>query len=581
MLERICVLILLRVFSAQVADASSINFSLPGIAKLLAEHELRVPVYQRSYSWQQDEQVTDFWSDLERSFGSGGEYFLGTVVLTKDGDEGKRTIIDGQQRLATVSLLLAAIRDEFSKLGSEKKGIIQRDYLAKETLTSDGPEPRLELNPDDDEYFNKFITGQDFEPFVLSGKPQFGRPSHKLLYEAYKYLADKIAKNAEAAGSTATELLARWVSFLHNRARIGVIEVASEADAYVIFETLNNRGADLTTADLLKNYLYGRAGNNLDKVRHRWIEALSTLELTAADRKFTAFLRSYWSSYNGVTREKDLYKAIREDVSNASKAVKFSENLAEAASYYAALDNPSHDLWGSQLGSAGQDNIALLADFDLSPNKPLMLAAMKHFSSDEVRKLLRALVGWSVRGMILNNMNSGSIEKEYCRVAVEIRHGRISTTQEVRDALDKVIPSDGEFKLAFEIAQVKRNRTARYYLRALERGHAGELEPELVPNPDEAQINLEHVLPRNAKSEQWPTIDDIDTWAYRLGNMVLLQKTKNSKIGNRPFVSKRETLMESVFALTKQVGELQEWTQEAITERQGKLAQLAVEVWPR
>ncbi|MFD0900205.1 DUF262 domain-containing protein [Actinomadura sediminis] len=567
--------------SARVSDASSINFSLPGIVKLLAEYELRVPVYQRSYSWQKDGQVADFWSDLERSFDSNGEYFLGTVVLAKDGDEGKRTIIDGQQRLATVSLLLAAIRDEFKKRGNDNQAVIQNDYLAKRTLTSDGPEPRLELNPDDDEYFNRFITGEDVEPPVQVGKSQSVRTSHKLLHEAYKYLADKVSKNADGAGDAAVERLAKWVLFLHNRARIGVIEVASEADAYVIFETLNNRGADLTTADLLKNYLYGRAGSKLDAVRHRWIQALSSLELTAADRKFTAFLRSYWSSYHGLTREKDLYKAIRDDVSNATKAVKLSEQLVEAASYYAALDNPAHDSWGTQLGSAGQDNVALLADFDLSPNKPLMLAALKHFSVEETRKLLRALVSWSVRGVIMNTINAGSVEKEYCRAAVEIRNGRISTMEDVRFELDKVLPSDREFKSAFEIAQVKRNKTARYYLRALERGHAGEPEPELVPNPDENQINLEHVLPRNAKPEEWLAFDDIDTWAYLLGNMVLLQKTKNSKIGNRPFASKRQTLIESKFALTKAVGELQEWNPEAINERQKQLAELAVKVWPR
>ncbi|MEU7983923.1 HNH endonuclease family protein [Streptosporangium canum] len=268
-------------------------------------------------------------------------------------------------------------------------------------------------------------------------------------------------------------------------------------------------------------------------------------------------------------------------MSNATKAVKLSEDLAEAASHYAALDNPAHDSWGSQLGSAGQDNIALLADFDLSPNKPLMLAAFKHFSPEEIRNLLRTLVSWSVRGMILNTMNAGLVEKEYCRVAVEIRHGRISTMQSVRDALDKVIPSDSEFKSAFGIAQVKRNKTARYYLRALEQGHAGNPEPELVPNPDESQINLEHVLPRNAKPDEWPVFDDIDTWAYLLGNMVLLQKTKNSKIGNRSFTSKRQTLLESGFALTKEIGDLPEWTPEAITERQKRLAELAVKVWPR
>jgi len=568
--------------SAPVTGASSISFSLPGIIKLLADYELRVPAYQRSYSWRRDEQVEDFWSDLERAFDSKGEYFLGTVVLAKDSEEGKRTVIDGQQRLATVSLLLAAIRDEFGKRGSEKREVVQNDYLAKRTLMSDGPEPRLELNPDDNEYFNKFVTGEGFKPPVVGGRQQFKRTSHKLLYDAYDYLADKISKDVDSAGcdSAAIERLKKWIIFLHNRARIGVIEVSSEADAYVIFETLNDRGADLTTADLLKNYLYGRADKKLGVVQRNWQQALNTLDLTAADRKFTAFLRSYWSSYHELTRERDLYKAIRDEVTSSSRAVEISQEIAETASYYAALENPAHDLWRAQLDGS-RDDVAILASFDLSPNKPLMLAALKHFNPEELRELLRALVSWSVRGMIMNTMNSGSVEKEYCRVAVKIRDGEVSTVQQIREELDKVIPSDREFKLAFEIAQVKRNKIARYYLRALERGYSGDPEPELVPNPNGSQITLEHVLPRNANPGEWPGFEDIDTHAYMLGNMVLLRKSKNSEIGNRPFEVKRETLAESDFLLTREVGELADWTQEALTERQKRLAELAVKVWPR
>ena len=88
----------------------------------------------------------------------------------------------------------------------------------------------------------------------------------------------------------------------------------TESDAYVIFETLNDRGADLTIADLLKNYLYGRAQDKLEAVKKDWALALGALELTAADGKFVAFLRHYWSSLDGVTRERELYAAIQSKV---------------------------------------------------------------------------------------------------------------------------------------------------------------------------------------------------------------------------------------------------------------------------
>jgi hypothetical protein len=135
--------------------------------------------------------------------------------------------------------------------------------------------------------------------------------SHKLIFEALCYLTEKIEDVANRAGGEGVDRLCSWVEFLGERARVGVIEVPTEADAYVIFETLNNRGADLTTADLLKNYLYSRADMNIDSVREHWARALGTLELTAADARFTAFLRHYWSSLHGLTREKDLYKEIK------------------------------------------------------------------------------------------------------------------------------------------------------------------------------------------------------------------------------------------------------------------------------
>jgi Protein of unknown function (DUF1524) len=148
--------------------------------------------------------------------------------------------------------------------------------------------------------------------------------------------------------------------------------------------------------------------------------------------------------------------------------------------------------------------------------------------------------------------------------------------------LQSIIPSDDEFEKAFAIARVTKGTLARYYLTALEHEAASIKEPELVPNEDEEQVNLEHVLPKSA-STGWAKFTDDDRKAYtnRMGNMVLLQKSKNNRIGNKSFSAKKPILSASALKLTKQAGSESEWTPAAIEQRQAKLAKLAVKTWPR
>lgn len=564
----------------QIATPTSIQFDLLGVAELIKNKELGVPEYQRSYSWlthKDDEQVVAFWDDLEESYTlPHNEYFLGTVVLTSDGDSIRRTIIDGQQRLATTSLLLAAVKDELVAAGHEKATVVERDYLAKQTLKSSGSERRLHLNLEDDDYFAKILE---------SGKP--GRadpkvPSQQRLADAYSYLRGKLAPMIAKHG---VDELIEFVTFLDERAKVGVIEVPSESDAYTIFETLNDRGADLTIADLLKNYLYGRAADKLPTVRADWNQALGALGLSAAESKFVAFLRHYWSSREGSTTEKRLYGAIKERIKSKRDVTRLAKDVASAAIKYSALDNPNHEYWRS-VGTAGKSEVELLSRFRLAPNRPLLLAAMDHFAVKELRDLLPALVSWSVRGIVAETMNSKSTEDQYCAAAVKIRSGEFTTTDAVRTFLASVVPNDEVFGDSFGILRISKNRGwyARYYLRALERAKAGEAEPELVPNPDEAALNLEHVLAQNAEPTAWTGInaaEDVATWAYRFGNMVLLTKSENDDIGNGSFLSKKPVLRGSQLALTAEVGRKSDWGPKQIDERQRNLAKLAVATWTR
>lgn len=151
-------------------------------------------------------------------------------------------------------------------------------------------------------------------------------------------------------------------------------------------------------------------------------------------------------------------------------------------------------------------------------------------------------------------------------------------------AISAIVPSDEDFNEALRIARVPRAALARYMLIALEQGRIGDKEPEFVPNSNEEQVNLEHVLPKRASHADWGaafTSDERKDYVNRLGNMALLQKGPNGRIGNKSFAAKKAILQKSKFELTKMIAAQQDWTRAAIAKRQAKLAGFGLKVWPR
>src|SRR5207244_7866973 len=112
-----------------------------------------------------------------------------------------------------------------------------------------------------------------------------------------------------------------WLKFLRKHLLAITVVVRTESDAFLIFETLNARGAELTIGDLLKNYLFGRAGDRLEAVKGGWLASLAALDISAENDLFITFLRHYWSSKYGAVRERDLYRSIKDRVTNSTQAV--------------------------------------------------------------------------------------------------------------------------------------------------------------------------------------------------------------------------------------------------------------------
>lgn len=566
-------------------SSTSLQLNLLGIGEILRNNRLVVPQFQRSYCWKVEQEVQDYWTDLSRAIqaGTDEEYFLGTIVLTQDGPDDRKKIIDGQQRLVTSSLLIAAIRETLKELGHTQAHRIEADFLASQAWDAEDTEPHLKLNEDDHPPYHGIAAGTGLP---LAAKKR----SDSDIIKAYRYFRKQLSELADRHGQSATNELKKWVKYIQHHAQLAVVETPSEADAYVIFETLNNRGADLTTADLLKNHLFGAAKVHLDSVRNNWHKSIGALSLSAADDKFTKFLRHYWSSKVGKVTERDLYAEMRKQVVQSQDALTFSERLLTGARIYAALSDLNHEIWQEKCPGR-KPALGTLVLFNLVPNKILLLAAVEHLPPAQIEKLLKALISWSVRGMIMGTINRGRYEDVYSQIAVDIRKGAITDISEIRARVNDLISSDTDFKAQFALTALGRteaNKIARYYLGALERTKKNEAQPEFIPNDNPTEINLEHVYPQNAVIGDWSEFitvsgnqEDADSWIYRLGNMVLLQASVNSSLGNKSFKDKAEVLKASQFALTHEVGECPEWTPEAIQSRQERLATLAVRTWPR
>jgi hypothetical protein len=551
-----------------------------GIATLLKNRQLKVPVHQRSFAWKTD-QVTDFWNDLRQAVDARQpEYFLGSVVLTQPGNDDRHTIIDGQQRLATTTALIASLRDLLLERGdAETAAEIERDFLASKDRRSLTSTPHLILNAEDSAFFKQVVVDRATDP---PGDVPALAPSHERIVETKTFLRAQLEEHAPSSSTEARDRLLAWIEYLEKNAIVIVVDVADESDAFLIFETLNYRGVPLTVADLLKNYLFGLAGAHLEAVQRSWAAAVTTLEAFSDPDLFVTFIRHYWISENGLVRERDLFRSLKDKIQTADQALTFSTKLEKGSRNYAALLTPDHETW-SELELEARADIESLVRLRIEQNRPLLLAAMDKLETSELKPLFRFLVAWSVRGLVVGGIGAGTTESAYANAAVKVRDGSVKTVGELFELVKDIVPSDDRFRSVFEGYRPPTNKIARYYLLALEKKKTGKAEPELVPNEDEEKVNLEHVFPRNAKEEDWSAFDGVDRaeWSSRLGNLALLQKSKNIRLGNKSFAVKKPKLAESELLLTKMIGESADWTPEAIVERQTQLADLAIKVWPR
>lgn len=544
------------------------------LGAILKNYKVRVPTNQREYSWTA-RQVLTLFRDWATAINEP-EYFLGAVVAVSR-DPGQLEIVDGQQRLATTAIFLTVIRD-FLKEHNEPQiaASIERDFLITSTRNRREDEPKLHLNLTDNEFFKGKIIGGIAKP---------SKPSHELIENAFVLAREHVEGivkplNPRAYGDVLTDV---WVDFVQNRAKVILLEVPSSANAFRMFETLNDRGLKTTQADLVKNYLFSRAGDERGaEAQDKWASMRGALEaLDDEDISTVTFLRHALTLIRGYLRERDVYDKVQDEAKSPGAAISLLDLFERLASDYVAMFNPESDRWRGYPDRM-TESIATTKLLNIQPMWPLMLAVAVKFDQKEAAAAFKKFIAWQVRFLIAGStLTGGSIEVPIAKAAKSVFDGEIAKTAQLSNALVATIPNDERFKAAFAVATVSKPELARYYLRALERVATNQAEPWFVPNDDREVINLEHVLPLKTRGN-WaqfdPAVAKVD--ARRIGNLALLSNQENRELGSSSFEEKRVVYEGSPYALTAQIGKVGQWSHEEIVARQEALSGLALRAWP-
>lgn len=553
---------------------NQIGFEQIGLGSILKQNQLVVPPNQREYSWTERE-VRQLFQDFAKALNEA-DYFLGTIV-TIPRMNGRLEVVDGQQRLATTAILLAAIRD-YLKDKNEDVLVesINNDFLTGIDRAKRARLPKITLNIDDNDLFTQILA---------NGSPQNLpdplRTSHERLLSAYSE-AYRHVRYVVASWETKShgDLLNNWVSFVEHRALAVLLRVPDSADAYKMFETLNDRGLRTSQADLIKNYLFGRSRDRIHEVQTRWAYMRGALETLEEEDITVNFLRHALIVMRGYLREAEVYDSVQDIVKSDQAAVTFAATLESIANAYVASFNPEHDRWNAY-PDAARRAIEVFNMLNIRPLRPLILAVTLKMSERETPSAFKFLLSLGVRLLIAATTRSGSVELPLASAANDVFTGTIDTASKLRKALVAITPSDQTFMAAFATAKVSNARFARYYLRSLEMTAKGESEPWFNPTNDRSIINLEHILPRRPMGN-WSHVPEEDqkNVVTRLGNLALMRASDNSDLKSQSFDDKKAVYERSLYLLTKEIAQWPYWTPESIDERQKQLAKLAVTTLP-
>jgi hypothetical protein len=557
----------------------SIDANKKSIGELLGTSERRpvvLPEFQRPFSWEKS-QIASFWGDLQaflpkfRKSPIDASYFLGPIVVLDDSK--KIIVLDGQQRLATSTILLSKIRDLARSLGAGAQvgqdfaRDLQRDIIekSKSPLTYS-----LTLGELDEPFFRAAIKCDP--PTATKATLR----SHQLIQAAAEYFANELGLFVQGqSAQVALESLGELQTVVTKAMTLVAVTVKDEEDAYDIFESLNDRGLRLSVPDLVVNLLLRRCPDTQSRqtVRQKWNTVIQEL----GKRDVSRFLRHLWISQFGDLKARGLYSEIKTYlVEKKLTSLTFADRCADEADTYVGLIERTVGL----SKQAKRNMEGLLDHLGANNALPLLLSGYLCLNDSDFEKLLKTAVSLYVRHTLIANQNPLDLETAFYDAAREIRaqHGSKVPSGKCLAAakaiLTKLNPSD---------AIVKQKAASLVLSRSEASWFMAEIANNMQSQTKEVgmdKANVEHIFPQNAGTE-WPNRVDLIPYIWHVGNLTILGKRINTKAKNKAFVDKcKDNYSKSEIAMTKAlVKSYKTWDEAAIKKRAEALADLVVTIW--
>jgi len=563
-----------------MAETRIIEQSTPIYAELLTNGKIyRVPRFQRDYAWREEE-WEDLWLDLcGLEQGDEQSHYLGYIVL-QSADRLNFTIIDGQQRFATLSVLAMAVLKHLRELAeqgiepeenSARIELLRNQFLGYKDPASLIPTSKLFLNRNNDDFYQSVLLRLRPPPGV-----ELLKPSEKLLWQAgeFYYRAVKEHFGANLTGEALARLLSETVA---QRLFFTMMRVGDEVSAYKVFETINARGGRLSSVDLLKNYLFSIVDQTspafLNEIERQW----QWINNTLGTEDPTTFLRHYWNSRRPLARKDRLFKALKQSIRHDEDVFSLLGEMEKAVPDYLALANPNDSRWGREERRC----IAALNLFNVPQCYSLLLIGYDKLDRSEFSRLLKILTAITFRYHVIGGLNPNTIEDVCNRAALKIFGGEAGACRRIFEELKPIYVDDESFRNDFSRKAInttssRDKQIVRYILFALE-NHLTNKDYDF----EDTTATIEHILPEKLTAEwvNWFSAREHESNVYRLGNLTLLETSKNKECGNAPYDQKLPVYQTSVYRLTAQEVNYIEWTPGALHKRQEKMAKWAAAVW--
>lgn len=544
-----------------------------------------IPIYQRNYSWTA-EQCQQLWSDLLRAGRDEqtNAHFIGSIVyveraLSAVTSQEALLVIDGQQRLTTSTLLIAALAKHFEDQNLDE---------LLDTFSARKLRNYYLLNPDEDgERHYKLILSETDKETLLALLKNAPTPLET---------STRIQENLQLFQSLISQHHDELESICKGLAKLVIVEVALDRahdNPQLIFESMNSTGLELSQADLIRNYILMGLEPKLqtDLYKAYWRPMEKGFGQAAYAVHFDAFMRHYLIAKTGeIPNMRDVYVAFKSYARALNADIrKLVADIHAYATYYCAM------ALGAEQDPALKQAFHDLRELKVDVAYSFLLDAyhdyqQKRLTADELCQIVRLVESYVFRRAICA-LPTNSLNKIFAGLSRTLKKDRYLESVQAAFLLlasYRRFPGDEEFQRELKLRDLYNFRSRSYWLRRLE--NHGRKERVTVED-----YTIEHILPQNpelspewqaALGTEWQHVQQ--TWLHTLGNLTLTGY--NSEYRDHPFAYKRDQVTDrdgnlvgfahSPLKLNKGLGQVQVWNENAIKARADRLAQEATKVWP-